>query len=532
MNSDTQLSQLGHMLVDSMYKIDRFEADILAHREKNTIHVPTVGSKLSSAYEQLRNASEYAEDNLLRTRAIRRYYKRVLSFHEKVSTKQFAEELITELTQSGYLPNNHTTEAELHRLSAYIKQYYTTYWQYRKIEQNPDARARFQGWVLDVLSVRSEQIFHNNIRSLYFTQLAFTYFYEKLDLPAFIRDNEQLHPDDLPIVLYIAVQKSLLKLDHQTIRTALIDSYHQNIDRMHNFETFNAKLDHLFESKTTQYLTRIVSRNGAAMRIIYSGFYAESGTLTPDNFKTEDSLEYHLRQHIDQEYESLNRRLDSGILKSIVFLLITKSIIGLSIEVPYDLAVFAHIAILPLVLNLFFPSVFIAASRLTLTTPGERNTISIIDQIRDIIFTSNKTTKFAIRPPKATHSTGFNIVYGIMFAASFAGLSYILYLLKFNIVQGVIFFVFLSTASFLAFRLANQIRELETTQTIQGGLTLLRDIIYLPFIYVGQYISDRYARINIIATVLDLLIELPLKTILRLVRQWTLFLNNKKDEIV
>jgi hypothetical protein len=60
----------------------------------------------------------------------------------------------------------------------------------------------------------------------------------------------------------------------------------------------------------------------------------------------------------------------------------------------------------------------------------------------------------------------------------------------------------------------------------------MRDIIYLPFIYVGQYISDRYAKVNIIATVLDLMIELPLKTVLRLVRQWTLFLNSKKDEIV
>ena len=53
-----------------------------------------------------------------------------------------------------------------------------------------------------------------------------------------------------------------------------------------------------------------------------------------------------------------------------------------------------------------------------------------------------------------------------------------------------------------------------------------------PFIAVGQQISYRYSQVNIVATILDLLIELPLKTILRLVRQWTQFLNQKKDELI
>ena len=119
-----------------------------------------------------------------------------------------------------------------------------------------------------------------------------------------------------------------------------------------------------------------------------------------------------------------------------------------------------------------------------------------------------------------------------MFAVVFAGLSYILYRLQFNIVQGAIFFIFMSTASFLAFRLSNQIREIEALQLSQGSLSLLRDIIYMPFIYVGQQISYRYSRVNIIANVLDILIELPLKTILRLARQWTQFLNSKKDELL
>lgn len=532
MKQAPQLSNLGMILVDSLQKIDQFEDSTATRRENNTIHIPTVGSKLSSAYEQLRNASEYTEDNLLRTRAIRRYYKRTLSFHDRIDTKSLAEELVTELTQSGYLPNDHTTEQEIKNLSGYIKQYYSAYWQYRKIESSSTARNKFADWTLDILSVRSEQLFHSNIRQLYFTQLAFAYYSNQIDLPSLVRDGEDIREQDLPILLYIAIQKAILKLDHSTIRTALIDSYHQNINHLHNFEAFNTRLDMLFESKTVQYMTRIVSRNGATMRIIHSGFYAEDSTITPENLKTEDTLDYHVRQHIEREYDRLDKRLDSGIAKSIVFLLITKSIIGLAIEVPYDLAVYGHIPLVPLLLNLFFPAIFIAASRLTLHTPGRRNTDSVVKQVTDMVYQTENNATFTIKRPRTVRSTGFNIIYGIMFLFSFAGLTYILYLLEFNLVQGVIFFIFLSTASFLAFRLANQIRELETVHTVQGGLVLIRDVINLPFIYVGQYISDRYAKINIIATILDMLIELPLKTILRLVRQWTLFLNSKKDELV
>ena len=93
------------------------------------------------------------------------------------------------------------------------------------------------------------------------------------------------------------------------------------------------------------------------------------------------------------------------------------------------------------------------------------------------------------------------------------------------------FFIFLSAASFLGFRLSRMIREIESIETHQNGVTLLRDFLYMPFVVVGRYLSDKYARVNVIALMLDMLIELPLKTILRLVRQWSAFISAKKDQL-
>jgi hypothetical protein len=530
-NQTPHLSQQGKLLADSLQRIDTYETSLLAHRQKDTIHVPTVGSRLSTAYEQLRNASEYAESDLLQQRAIRRYLNRVLSFHAKVPVADLADELVAELTQAEYIQNDRTTRADVRAIAKHIKQYYDAYWDYAEHEKQTAKRMAFQGWMLDALAVRCEQLLQSHIRQLMFAHFAVSYLTSRLKTKKLLKNHEKVPDDDMPIVLYIACHRALLKSDNATIRTALIDSYRMDVSDIHNFVEFNQKLDHLFDLKTTVYTTRVVSKNGAALRFIYSAFFASDAPLTIHSLKSPESLMQSLHQHIKHEYSELDKRLDTGIIRSVVFLLITKGIIGFAIEFPYDIFVYGQLILTPFLINLLFPSVFIAVTRLTLSTPVDRNTTAVINQITTILF-ENDSRDFPIKLQKDSSSIAFNSVYAITFLIVFAGLSYILYRLNFNIVQGVIFFIFLSTASFLSFRLSRQIHELEVVNTPQGSLSLIRDIIYMPFIAVGQSISYRYSQINIVAMALDILIELPLKTILRLVRQWTQFLNEKKDELI
>ena len=531
--STSRLSPLGTLLAQSLATIDQYETRLAQLRETETIHINTVGSKLTAAYEQLRNASESSEGgNLLRQKAIRRFFVRTLSFREKLPVKHLGDELLTELTQAGYLPNNYLTETELKAVNAHIKRYYGAFWKYIKIEQNSNKRERMREWIFDVLSVRCEQVLRPNVRAVSFTNFAYTYLQPLIPIPEIIEADEKIQPDDFPILLYIAIQKTILQLNRATIRAGLIDSYRQDITLLHNFEAFNSRIDYLLDTKTAVRLTRVVNRNGATLRMLQSGFFAKKGQLASKDLASENTFGYALGKHVEHEYTLLDKMLDSGIGKSIIFLLITKSIIGLAIEVPYDLIVEGHIAWLPLVLNLFFPALFIAFSRLTLTTPSERNTEAIIGIATRMLFVTGTIEKNPIKIKRKTSSPSFTIAYGLMFAFAFAGLTYILYLLGFNLVQGGIFFVFLSTASFLAFRLSEQIREIEAISLSQGSMALLRDIIYMPFTYVGQQISSRYAKMNIVAATLDTLIEMPLKSLLRVARQWTTFLNSKKDDLL
>src|SRR5664279_4083989 len=104
MNADKHLNANGSQLSKQLAA-----AKIAGTKEPagRLINVAGVGRVVSAAYEQLRNAAEYAQEHLLIQNALRRFFIRSLSFHNHTHTdKSVAEELIVELTQSGYIKNN------------------------------------------------------------------------------------------------------------------------------------------------------------------------------------------------------------------------------------------------------------------------------------------------------------------------------------------------------------------------------------------------------------------------------------------
>ena len=129
-------------------------------------------------------------------------------------------------------------------------------------------------------------------------------------------------------------------------------------------------------------------------------------------------------------------------------------------------------------------------------------------------------------------SAGWSWYVIALTALNLRGVAWLLFMyLHFDWLHLLIFFVFLSGASFLGFRLSRMIREIESVETRQNGVTLVRDFLYMPFVVVGRWISEKYSQVNVVALVLDMLIELPLKTVLRLIRQWSAFISVKKDQL-
>ncbi|MGF7229528.1 MAG: hypothetical protein ACQR33_06150 [Candidatus Saccharibacteria bacterium] len=488
------------------------------------IQVPGLGKTFASAYEQLRNAAEYTEEHLLLQRAIRRFYNRSLSLASRKALGNVGEELIVELTQAGYVQNNTFGVHVSSQLNQLTDGWLNVYWQLRDANISRETASE---WILDILSVSTEELLNPHYHLNAIATFAYNHYLQSMPRETFLsKGYDAAHYE---LCLYIAAHKALLKSDIALVRHDLMNMYQQNPAQVPAFIEFNKQVDALFNAPLTQIIERSVSKYGAPIRVLKSLIEAhpEAGQLLndPDQF-----LAVYERTTL-QDYKDVGRRLNKGIIKSITFIFITKIIIGVGVEVPYDLIVVGTVSFLPLGINLLVPPLYMAGLKLGLRAPSPANAQALRNYMGGVLYPSETMPAPVLSVSTKTASLQAKVLYTIFFFVPFAITLYGLSLLHFNVIQAIIFFAFLSTASFLGFRLSRMIREMELIAKQQGLLSVLRDFFYLPFIIVGQWLSRKYARVNVVAFILDMAIELPLKTILRLVRQWTRFLNEKHEEM-
>jgi len=505
------LNALGQQFADALTNAaaqNNFATTNKQHAQK--VHVTGAGRTLTFAYEQLRNAAEYADDHLLQY-AIKRFYKRIFLSRDGVVVKDSGEELIVELTLAGYLQNDSIPTTIVNRINELAADYFAVHAKYTKEE-----------WTLGVLAVEIEQLLNVDLKREVFAQFAYDYFLQTINRRRFGQPIANFE-----IVLFVAVHRALLKSDPATIRTILLRRYQQKTDTI-TYKQTNEMIDSILVSSATDKVYRLVNRQSAPFRVLWRLIDDHENAAQLIGSRQQFLSTYD--KQIEKEYSQINKRINKGVLKSVIFLVITKVLIGVSIEVPYDYATRGSILLLPLAINLLFPPIYMIFLRFTLQLPGSTNARALTNAIDNLLYGDEHAVTLSRQASKGFGLT-FNVAYVIFSILIFGGVALWLMTFGFGLLHLLIFFMFLSAASFLGFRLSRQIRELEVVEGQQSGITMLRDFFYIPFVIVGQWISDKYARVNIVALVLDMVIELPLKTSLHLIRQWGMFISNKKDEI-
>lgn len=510
---NTTLNTIGRRFTEALqHAVTGLDVKASEKNDAQKVHVSGAGRTLTFAYEQLRNAAEYTEEHLLLQRAIRRFYKRLFLSRDAQRLATSGEELIVELTLAGYLENDSIEVEVISEINKLATMYFAAHSSYGK-----------DVWTLDVLAVEIERLFNADAKRTVFSQFAYDHFLETIDQKKVVGHVSA----DFEVSLFVGVQQALLKADQATVRAALLRRY-QQLPNTGAYKTTNQMIDRVFQSKTTDKIFRVVDRRGAPLRVLWR-LIDEHPNVTHLLNSREQFLSAYETQ-ITNEYNRIDRRITRGIVKSVAFLIITKVIIGIAIEVPYDYLLHGAILWLPLAINLLFPPVYMVLLRFTLALPGHANTQSLIEAVDDLLYGEKKLFVISQRA-SGGFGWAFNLVYAFIFVAIFGSATWGLVLLGFLPLHILIFFIFLSTASFLGFRLSRQIRELEVLQGQQDSVSMVRDFLYIPFVVVGRWMSEKYSRINIVAMILDMVIELPLKTVLHLLRQWGAFITSKKDEL-
>lgn len=518
------LTASGRQLAENLLRLEQHEVQQNKLRQtQERVNVVGAGGTLTAAYEQLRNAAENTEEHLLLQNAIRRFYRQLFLTRDSKLIHESGQELTVELTLAGYLPNDHLTLEQVKQVSHLAQQYYAAYESLLQLKDVPVDGAH--KWTLDVLAVEVESVINEHGRDTAFVEFAYGQLAALLQPERVVPPDDQ---DDVAALLFAAIHEALLKSDRAVIRAQLLKRYQVSVTHLDQYIAFNRRIDAMLDSDSIERLRRMVDRQGAPFRVLRR--MIEEQPDVPTLLDKPDSMLSDFEQQVNTEYARTAKRINRAIIRSVIFLIITKFLIGIAIEVPYDYIAYGEIIWMPLLINLFFPPLYMLALRATHTLPGAANTRALVDRMEQMLYGDSQAVVSTKLEPKG-YSPVFSALYVISGLAIFAGVTYLLLLLQFSAVHIIIFFVFLCAASFLGFRLSRFIRELELVRSAQNGMTFVRDLVYLPFVVVGQWMSDKYSRVNIVTIILDMLIELPLKTVLRLVRQWNAFIDDRKDRI-
>ncbi|MEO5948786.1 MAG: hypothetical protein ABIP74_00070 [Candidatus Saccharimonas sp.] len=521
----TSLNLIGQRLASNLLYARQYDEGLnreAAHVEK--VNVVGAGGVLTAAYEQLRNAAENTEEHLLLQKAIRRFYKQLFVTRDEKLVHESGSELAIELTFACYVRNDSMTKTQLDKIAHEAVVHYHVYEILQKRRSiNADRSSK---WILDTLAVRIERLINSHASDNAFVDVAYAY-YETIAPPEAV-NNKKHTAEDYSAALFVGIHQALLKSNEAVVRSALLDRYQVTVDDTDAYVSYNKRIDKLLVAPLTEKLYRIVDRQGAPLRIVRRMMEdrADFTDLLP---RREVFLEAY-EQQVNREYANIGQRINRAIVRSVIFLIITKVLIGVAVEVPYDIWAHGEIIWGPLLINLGFPPLYMVALRLTHTLPSYANTTALVDRV-DAMLYGERTVLVRKQLVGQKYGPIFSFIYTSIGLIVFGGATWLLLMLHFSLVHIAIFFVFISAASFLGFRISRLIRELEIVNGASNGLTFIRDMIYLPFVIVGQWMSDKYSQLNIVGLVLDMVIELPLKTVLRLVRQWGAFLDDRKDRI-
>lgn len=471
---------------------------------------------LLRAYESIRNSIEYSEEHLLMRGAIYRYLQRQFGKHPG---SELVEGLLSELIFAGYVENHSVPIPEVDKIGELLLDY-----QQLAEKISFGNRSEFETY-LGIISSHIQDELLDSERLIAIINYMYTYCYDAFG------DTK-----NLPLPMYIAVERTLFKSDDAVISSRLFRSaFGQYIGEQSDyvaseFNNFVASYKSAKQSKLHAYASSFVRRESASLLVLVDVLNTDEN---PQDLVMPNYLDAEVKKSAEKLYNEAVVYLEKGIVRSIIFLFITKTIIGIAIEIPYGLWTEGHIKFVPLLINLLFPPLYLLVAGAVTTRPDNKNTESIREQIKLILYNKTVNSEYSknIETGNSKSRSVFNFLYTMLSFGLFLGIVYILALLEFNIVEVLIFFVFFSSVSFFAFRVTHAMRELKVysmrdDNVLQGLLAVLTT----PFVRAGQWLSARYQGINIFVFIFDFLIEAQFKSVVMMVRRWRVYLREKQDE--
>lgn len=495
----------------------------------NLLSVDEAVGALAFYYEKIRNVIEYQDEHLLRQAAIRRIIERRRLVHRE--SNDLSEWLLKELIRSRYLPNNAIPQSEVGEVARILSFYFAVEEEVRKCGK---ATAKDHDIIVTLASCAIDE----HLMPLTSEEALVSLMYETVEQLA-ENSGKHISIDIRKNQLGIAVYRVLLRPDVMRLRYHLFrQSGSYWTDGSGDPKAAAQEYLRLLPMIDLAIKHPLNRRFLTLLRRYRLPFVALHAVLKQNRTLAEhpEKLEAAINSFCATLYTTQRRRLRSRAIHAFIYILLTKMVLGLALEIPYDMYVLGEFKRVPFFINALFPPVLLAFLALTVRFPNDKNTELIVKGVREMLHPDAPREIFVfkrqvIRKKNPVLSFIFQLLYGILFTISFGLLVWLLASLDFSLVSGVIFFIFFSLIMFFGMSLRRSVQELSIVPIKMNFIIRFFDQFFVPVLHVGRWLSFNIPRINIFVFLFDIFIEIPFQALIDITEEWFAFLKEKKEEM-
>ncbi len=518
------LSKLSNLLITS------FEREEIKTQAKNGINVSRFVSELATWYEKFRNAMDYREEEVVRRAAIERILKRRLIFGgtgEKIATP-----LMRELLWARYFPEASITEEDVKKVAHIIDLYLSL--REELLNKQHNIKIKVDTLIYQLLSAHLE-ITLNKSKDV---ELISNFIFHLLRDQIIIKDDLQETRD---IQVFIAVRRAFAKDDIAFLRFHLFQQYfgHINEGNIHkiaeSFPKGYAELERQINYPLKERIISYVKKQLPPFLIFAEILRKQRGGIR-SLIGNSAEFQNNVFETAGARYKTISSKVRTAIIRSVIFILLTKFIFAFSVEATYDNIFLGHIEWNSLIINVVAPPILMVIASLFIRTPDRNNTKRIYDRIMSILFVDkpelDRPLALSLKPEKRNPILNFifTFLWWGAFIVSFGLIVYVLDVIEFSIASQGIFIFFIAIISFFTYRIS-QTANSYTVPARQSFSAPLMDFFFMPIIRVGRRFTEGLSQINIFLYVFDYLIETPFKEVFGFLEQWFFFLQTKREEM-
>lgn len=485
-------------------------------------------------YERARTAVEYQEEHLLRRNAIRRILRRYVGTGTTIA--DIANNVLTELIWAHHLPNNEVPVRMKRELIPVLEKYEPLLEEIDSFME--DERDDAMNWVLDVLSTEVEYLLTPPYRS----EALVSYMYEEMRNRIDWDSHIKLSDEQKDLLTYICVHKVLLKSNDATLRFRVLTLYYPDWPGASTPERIREVQHHLqdvIKTVDSQIHHPVIEKMSVQMRRKAGVFLTvrDAFEINPDEvpalLNDPAMMDRHIARTLKKRTKEFRNRLRRTVVRSILFILITKSIFALLIEVPYELFFLEERHYEPVIINIFLPPALLALIAFTLTIPERKNTADYQEAVRALM-TGVDHDLLAVRMKRESFSSWnvvFNAMYAITYLIIYGGMAALLSQFNFTWVSILLFLFFVSVTVFFGIRVRGAVRDIVLSQKRRGLFGTIFDFFMVPVVRAGRWLNNSISKINVFMYFFDFILEAPIKIAIRFFDSWTNYIREKREEI-